>query len=93
MVVSSDFQTGGTWAGATEAIKANWCPVLVRDGASVPKGNRELIKLGAAPLVESGIATVEDLAAWFQENATARPIEMDLFSPALRETPPRNKSH
>jgi predicted Rossmann fold nucleotide-binding protein DprA/Smf involved in DNA uptake len=32
VVVSSDHQTGGTWAGAVEALKANWCPVLVRDG-------------------------------------------------------------
>ena len=50
VVVSSDFQTGGTWAGAVEALKAGWCPVFARDGADVPKGNRELLKLGAAPL-------------------------------------------
>ena len=48
VVVSSDHQTGGTWAGAVEALKAGWCPVFARDGAAVPKGNRELLKLGAA---------------------------------------------
>lgn len=37
VVVSSDHQTGGTWAGAVEALKAGWCPVLVRDGDNVPK--------------------------------------------------------
>jgi predicted Rossmann fold nucleotide-binding protein DprA/Smf involved in DNA uptake len=26
IVVSSDHETGGTWAGAVEALKANWCP-------------------------------------------------------------------
>src|SRR5207248_2013941 len=30
VVVSSDFQTGGTWAGAVEALKGGWCPVCVR---------------------------------------------------------------
>jgi hypothetical protein len=32
VVVSSDFQTGGTWAGAVEALKGGWCPVFVREG-------------------------------------------------------------
>src|SRR5439155_6469324 len=44
VVVSSDFQSGGTWAGAVEALKARWCPVFVRDGEDAPKGNRELLK-------------------------------------------------
>src|SRR2546430_8653913 len=50
VVVSSDFETGGTWSGAVEALKARWCPVFVRDG-NVPKGNKELIKRGAVPLL------------------------------------------
>src|SRR5206468_1140399 len=33
VVVSSDYQTGGTWAGAVEALKAGWCPVFVREGS------------------------------------------------------------
>ncbi len=56
VVVSSDFQTGGTWAGAVEALKAGWCPVFARDGVEVPKGNRELLKLGAAPMAASDLA-------------------------------------
>src|SRR5207302_8594164 len=50
VVVSSDYQTGGTWAGAVEALKAGWCPVLARDGDGVPRGNKELLKLGATAL-------------------------------------------
>ena len=79
VVVSSDFQTGGTWAGAVEALKAGWCPVFARDGATVPKGNRELLKLGAAPLSESELQTAGDLADWLSEHAKARPVERDLF--------------
>ena len=50
VVVSSDYQDGGTWAGAVEALKAGWCPVFARDGEGVPNGNQELLKLGAASL-------------------------------------------
>jgi len=80
VVVSSDYQTGGTWAGAVEALKAGWCPVFVRDGASVPKGNRELLKLGAAPLAEGELETVGNLTDWLREHAKGRPVERDLFN-------------
>jgi len=79
VVVSSDFQTGGTWAGATEALKAGSCPVFARDSANVPKGNRELLKLGAAPLPEGELSQISDLPAWLGQHAKARPVERDLF--------------
>lgn len=47
VVVSSDYNKGGTWAGATENIKNNWVPVVVRDEKNIPKGNKELVNLGA----------------------------------------------
>lgn len=72
VVVSSDFQTGGTWAGAVEALKAGWCPVFARDGEGVPKGNRELLKLGAAALVESELPSIADLPSWMREQASAK---------------------
>src|SRR5439155_14755595 len=61
VVVSSDFQTGGTWAGAVEALKAGWCPVFVRDSADVSKGNLELLKLGAAALPAAELTGIPDL--------------------------------
>ena len=79
VVVSSDFQTGGTWAGAVEALKADWCPVFAREGANVPKGNRELLKLGAAPLPESELKRISDLPAWLGQHAKTKPVELDLF--------------
>jgi predicted Rossmann fold nucleotide-binding protein DprA/Smf involved in DNA uptake len=79
VVVSSDYQTGGTWAGAAEALKAGWCPVFARDGAEVPKGNRELLKLGAVPLAEADLKTTDSLADWLRDHAKTKPVERDLF--------------
>jgi len=79
VVVSSDFKTGGTWAGAVEALKGRWCPVFVREGAELPKGNRELIKMGAAALQEQELGKLGNLAEWMEEHANKRPTEQDLF--------------
>jgi hypothetical protein len=86
-VVSSDFQTGGTWAGAVEALKAGWCPVFVRTGEAAPKGNRELLKLGASALSADDLTNLSDLPVWLTEHAAARPAEKELFDFALREKP------
>jgi len=79
IVVSSDFQTGGTWAGAVEALKAGWCSVFARDGSDVPKGNRELLKLGAAPFPDDELNKMEDLPALLRKMARPQAKEMDLF--------------
>lgn len=47
VVISSAAESGGTWAGAVEAMEAAWTPVLVRDDESAPAGNRALIVRGA----------------------------------------------
>ncbi|HMJ64454.1 MAG TPA: DNA-processing protein DprA [Candidatus Binatia bacterium] len=80
IVVSSEFQSGGTWAGATEALKAGWCPVFVRTADSAPQGNRELVKLGAVSLPETELSEITDLRAWLQEHTTCSPQQADLFS-------------
>lgn len=79
VVVSSDYQTGGTWAGAVEALKAGWCPVFVRQSSDAPKGNRELEKIGAVPLPESELPKISDFSDWLQANAKTKPVEQDLF--------------
>ena len=79
VVVSSDFQTGGTWAGAVEALKAGWCPVFTRNGPETPRGNQELLRLGAAPLTDAELATTDDLVEWMRQHAKTRPAEQDLF--------------
>ena len=82
VVVSSEFQTGGTWAGATEALKTGSAPVFVRESPNAPNGNRELIKVGATAFPESELADIHNLAAWLQQNTRKLPVEGDLFSQA-----------
>jgi predicted Rossmann fold nucleotide-binding protein DprA/Smf involved in DNA uptake len=79
VVVQSDFQTGGTWAGAVEALKANWCPVFVRESAQTPKGNLELIKLGAASFPEAEFQAISDLPDWFRLHARVKEEQGNLF--------------
>jgi predicted Rossmann fold nucleotide-binding protein DprA/Smf involved in DNA uptake len=50
VVVHTRFREGGTWAGASEAIRRKRCPVLVRHDPLLA-GHRALLALGARPLV------------------------------------------
>jgi len=79
IVVSSDYQTGGTWAGASEALKTNWCPVFVRESADAPKGNRELVKLGAVGLPQEELGKISNLTNWMREKVKRTLVEQELF--------------
>lgn len=61
VVVSSAEESGGTWAGAIEALKGDWVPVIVRSDPDVPAGNAALIARGGRPL--SAIALPSSLTA------------------------------
>ena len=50
VVVSSDLNKGGTWAGASEVLKNDWLPLFVRQYPDLPEGNEELIKMGGLPI-------------------------------------------
>lgn len=50
VVVSTSAGSGGTWAGATENLKAGWAPLWAWTGEGAPGGNRELLPLGAQPI-------------------------------------------
>ncbi|MBQ7942826.1 MAG: hypothetical protein IJ326_02055 [Lachnospiraceae bacterium] len=47
-VVASDYNEGGTWAGATEALRNEWTKVLVWEHPDY-NGNLKLIEKGAKP--------------------------------------------
>jgi predicted Rossmann fold nucleotide-binding protein DprA/Smf involved in DNA uptake len=50
LVVTSDFEKGGTWAGAIEQLeKLRFVPVFVRNGANAGRGNSALVQHGALP--------------------------------------------
>jgi DNA processing protein len=47
IVVASDLEKGGTWAGATESLRAKWVPVFVLEHPDMPAGNKALLQKGA----------------------------------------------
>lgn len=49
IVVASDAEKGGTWAGATEAMRAKWLPVFVLNHSAMSEGNKLLLQKGALP--------------------------------------------
>ena len=82
VVVKSDYDEGGTWAGAIENLKKHWVPLLVRQ--SVHQGNQELIKKGAMPINDS----VSDFSAVSVMQSTAprfAPDQQTLNIPSNRD--------
>lgn len=51
VVIKSDYETGGTWSGAMEAIKKGYCRVFCIFNEE--KGNTELVKKGAIAIGEN----------------------------------------
>jgi DNA processing protein len=69
LVIASDAEKGGTWAGAEEGLKADWVPVFVVDGPNMPDGNKLLIKRGAIPFPSTYDDSPSSLATWLEEHA------------------------
>jgi predicted Rossmann fold nucleotide-binding protein DprA/Smf involved in DNA uptake len=75
LVVASDTDSGGTWAGATEALKKSYGAVAVWRGPGEGPGNEELERLGASPITD--VASLVDIRA--QEPPAARgPVQLRL---------------
>lgn len=72
LVIASDAEKGGTWAGAEEALKAGWVPVFVVDGPDAPDGNKALIKRGAIPFPASFDDAPSSLADWLEAHTPAQ---------------------
>lgn len=50
LVVTSDFEKGGTWAGAIEQLeRLRFVPIFVRNRSNTGKGNAALLQKGAIP--------------------------------------------
>jgi predicted Rossmann fold nucleotide-binding protein DprA/Smf involved in DNA uptake len=93
LIVSSSWQKGGTWSGATESLKRKLAPVFVRKAESVPEGNLKLIESGAIPFDESDLDSITDLRSWFTSRAQpASPVQLGVFdtkpSVSTQEKPP-----
>ena len=91
VVVSSDYQEGGTWAGADEELRReSGRPVFVRTGAGVPKGNTELLRKGAKPFPADALtAGLKDaLNAAIASRAEAPAVPSNEESVVADEPPP-----
>ena len=69
IVVASDVETGGTWAGATETLRKGWVPVFVLDHEKMPEGNKLLLQRGAMPFPHPFRESPTSLPDWLKENA------------------------
>ena len=69
VVVASAAGSGGTWAGATEALSAGWVNVFVRRTATMTPGNAELLERGALPI---------------DDDSLSEPLDSTLLAPQLQ---------
>jgi len=69
IVVASDAERGGTWAGATETLKAGWVPVFVLEHIAMPEGNRQLIQKGGIAFPHPFPDHYSKLSVWLQEHS------------------------
>src|SRR5665213_237302 len=86
LVLTSDFEKGGTWAGAIEQLaKLHLVPVFVREEANAGKGNTALLQHGAVrwPNPQNGDELSQALSK-AAEAAAAQP-QQETLSLALRE--------
>jgi len=88
LVVSSDLNKGGTWAGATEQLeKLHLAPVYVRDGEQAGPGSSALRQKGAMPWPEP--QTKEELLGLLtiQRMPESRPSEPAPVALSVHEEP------
>jgi predicted Rossmann fold nucleotide-binding protein DprA/Smf involved in DNA uptake len=62
LVVASADESGGTWAGATEALRHHRVKVFVKASGTLAPGNRKLLRMGGLPFPEQ---PWEDIRALF----------------------------
>jgi DNA processing protein len=74
IVVSSNAETGGTWAGATETLKNGWVPVFVLEYDRMPDGNKLLLQKGGLPFPHPFKEPPVQLPDWLKERASSLPI-------------------
>ena len=88
LVVTADFEKGGTWTGAIEQLERfHFVPVFVRNGKNAGRGNAALIHHGGRPWPNpvNAIELGQMLAAAV-ESAAEEP-KQEALSFALREQP------
>lgn len=96
VVVDSALKSGGTWEGATEALKNNWTRVCVQAGGEPGTGRHGLESLGAIPVNSTDV----QLSGWVELSASskqfvqpepAEPSSVD-SKETTKDVPPRQGS-
>ncbi len=80
-VVRADLKKGGTYSGASEALKHNWGLVFVWDNKLYP-GNQDLIRLGGKALDNSGSSVQQDKSSYAdvkKDEDNNEYVQMSLF--------------
>ena len=77
IVVAAEAETGGTWAGATEALKHGWLPLFVLQHPAMPEGNKRLLEKGALPFPHPFREAPTRLPDWLKEKAASRPSRLE----------------
>lgn len=90
LVVTSDFEKGGTWTGAIEQLeRLHFVPVFVRNGNNAGRGNAALIHHGGRPWPNPENAVeLGQIISSAVESVAAEP-KQEALSFALREQPVR----
>ena len=70
IVVASDGEKDGTWAGAVEVVKAGWLHVFVLEHPAMPDGNRRLLEKGPLSFPHPFPEHYSKLRDWLQAQAT-----------------------
>jgi len=73
IVVASAHGKGGTWSGATQALKAEWLPIFVLEYEDMPEGNLQLLKKGALRLPFTTLRDPSTLVDWLKAKADQIP--------------------
>lgn len=82
IVVASDVEKGGTWAGAIEALRAKWIPVFALHHPDMPEGNKMLIHKGALHFPHPFPEHYLKLKIWLEEQSASKksdPLQLSLF--------------
>ena len=75
IVIASDAETGGTWAGATEALKNNWVPVFALEHEKMSEGNKLLLLKGALAFPHPFKEHPSKLQAWLKDKTNSLPSQ------------------
>jgi predicted Rossmann fold nucleotide-binding protein DprA/Smf involved in DNA uptake len=82
IVVASDAESGGTWAGATENLRSRWVPLFVLQHPHMLEGNKLLLQKGAIPFPYPFRESPGKLLSWLKDRVSdlpSQPVQAKLF--------------